>query len=376
MDVRVLDASFNHVDVIDDFRSIIWTDRYTTAGDFKMTIDAKSPNVGLLQKGVRLSAGTHGMKASNTLYADLDECEFTQEVMVVDTVEEKNTTSDPGVLTVSGYSLLGQLNERVAGANLLTGVAFDNAGYTGPMRVIETLVNDACGPGCYDYDNNHFPDIQVSQHISEALVDLSIKRGNLYERIVEIANAYSYGLDMVYYRRPEYAPGVSSIWFSVYKGTDRTSEQTAHTPVILGPGLDSLTETTELRSQGNFKNAAFVYGKDKFVTVELNEASPATGWDRRVLMVEATDLTGTTTTVTNKLKNRGLIELKKYQEVMAYDGELSVDCPFKYGVDFFMGDVVELRSPSGLKQKVRVTEYIRAQDANGYREYPTLTAIE
>jgi hypothetical protein len=55
------------------------------------------------------------------------------------------------------------------------------------------------------------------------------------------------------------------------------------------------------------------------------------------------------------------------------DGQIVPDIQFKYGVDYNLGDIVEVEAPSSTITKARVTEYIRTQDKEGERSYPTLT---
>jgi hypothetical protein len=40
-----------------------------------------------------------------------------------------------------------------------------------------------------------------------------------------------------------------------------------------------------------------------------------------------------------------------------------------------MGDIIELESLTGIVSKARVTEYIRSEDHNGEKEYPTISVI-
>jgi len=49
---------------------------------------------------------------------------------------------------------------------------------------------------------------------------------------------------------------------------------------------------------------------------------------------------------------------------------------FKYGEDFFMGDIVQVENEYDVKGTARVIELIRSQDENGYSEYPTFDEIE
>jgi hypothetical protein len=57
------------------------------------------------------------------------------------------------------------------------------------------------------------------------------------------------------------------------------------------------------------------------------------------------------------------------------DGETSPISEYKYGTDYKMGDILELESFTGALSKARVTEFIRSQDSNGEKAYPTISVI-
>ena len=67
--------------------------------------------------------------------------------------------------------------------------------------------------------------------------------------------------------------------------------------------------------------------------------------------------------------------LANHNYIRAIDGQTSPDSEFKFGEDYGLGDVIELESFTGNVSKARVTEFIRAQDKIGEREYPTISVI-
>jgi len=73
------------------------------------------------------------------------------------------------------------------------------------------------------------------------------------------------------------------------------------------------------------------------------------------------------------LVQRGRDELAKNRQVQAFDGELPVDSPYIYEVDYQLGDLVEMRNNDGVTNQMRVTEQIFVSDGQGERTYPTLT---
>jgi hypothetical protein len=67
--------------------------------------------------------------------------------------------------------------------------------------------------------------------------------------------------------------------------------------------------------------------------------------------------------------------LLNYTFTKAVDGEFVPQSPYIFGIDYFLGDVIELQGASGLIQNARVTEYIRSQDSTGEKAYPTVAVI-
>lgn len=76
------------------------------------------------------------------------------------------------------------------------------------------------------------------------------------------------------------------------------------------------------------------------------------------------------------LEQRGQEELTKYKPIKAMDGELPTNAKYRYGIDYELGDLVEMRNDDGLTNRMRVTEQIFVDDAQGERSYPTLALDE
>ena len=72
------------------------------------------------------------------------------------------------------------------------------------------------------------------------------------------------------------------------------------------------------------------------------------------------------------LQQRGRDELAKARPVQAFDGELPINSPYRYDVQYQLGDKVEMRNDDGVTNQMRVTEQIFVSDNQGERTYPTL----
>lgn len=76
-----------------------------------------------------------------------------------------------------------------------------------------------------------------------------------------------------------------------------------------------------------------------------------------------------------QLQRRGLEALATRKKKLLFDGELTAVNPFKYNVDYFLGDIITKSDENGVKALSRVTEYIWAYTQEGYKSYPTFTAL-
>lgn len=110
------------------------------------------------------------------------------------------------------------------------------------------------------------------------------------------------------------------------------------------------------------------------VVYSLDFDPTTNGFDRRVLLVKADDITDEDPLVASaKMIQKGKEELAKHRRLSAFDGELTNSSKYKYGIDYNLGDLVELRNEDGVTNKMRVTEQIFVSDKEGERSYPTLT---
>jgi hypothetical protein len=169
----------------------------------------------------------------------------------------------------------------------------------------------------------------------------------------------------------------SQLYFNIYAGNNRTAAQTDFPAVVFSRAFGSLTGITQLQSQVGYKNCAYVYSQNGATMVYAPSVDPTVaGFDRHVMMVQAqnVDSTLTGTALTAELTAQGLAALAQNAGSNALDGEVPQLTPFHYGIDYQLGDIVEMQDEDGGIEYMRVTEQIFAADNNGDRSYPTLTA--
>ncbi|HMS83608.1 MAG TPA: hypothetical protein PKD12_08160 [Nitrospira sp.] len=371
MDLYTLDSSFRKKDVIDEFVSAIWTERFLDAGDLVLSVDATQEN------RTKLAEGTFVALVG------------TDQVMLIESQDVQNN-----ILKVTGNTLDAFLNSRV----VIDSSTLDNAEYAytmTPGALMEYLIDNFAahgGPlgaplGISNWGYQAIPWLFTGLVAAGTAQTFSVKRGPLFDAIKEIGNASKTGWKLV----PINVTDASyTLDFSSYVGRNLCSDQSTYPLVRFSPSLDSLADVKELRSMAGYKTICWAISPGFDAASSLAGGSQYTGqalaypgalyengFSRRSMLVEIRDITAAN--VGNSFATyksvmdgyaRDALANNNYTKVV--DGEVVPQSEFKYGVDYFLGDLLELQDQYDFIQKATVTEYIRTQDASGYREYPTI----
>lgn len=346
MEIFTISNQYNNREtLIETFDSFIWTERYSSYGDFELVAEPSLTNI------QRLVPGT------------LVGFDQTDRIMIIDTVERTEDSEGKNSLKVNGKSFEYVLNQRIA-KNTLTSEDWQLSGT--PGGIIAYMVNKICVLGT-GISSNDIIDINVQDLTTiSSTYNMSIKSGTLYERVKEIADIYSLG-----FRVSNVIGGDRT--FQVYEGSDLTGPG----GVAFSEELDNLANTSLYTSHNDYKNVAYVLAKNGSVIVDIDgNVNPAvSGLDRSVLFVDATNIDlAAGASLTAVLIERGRQELAAHQHVMLFDGLVDPNGIFQYNRDYSLGDIVVFKGDDGVRQNMRVTEYIYTFDAEGYRAYPTLSS--
>lgn len=75
------------------------------------------------------------------------------------------------------------------------------------------------------------------------------------------------------------------------------------------------------------------------------------------------------------LRQRGKETLSENIEITSFEGEAEATIMFKYGVDFFNGDIVQVSDEYGHETRARVLEVVASVDEEGTSIYPTFISV-
>ena len=360
MELYILDSLFRRIHVIDQYISLIWTERFQTYGDFQLDIVSKYETRSLLTTDTYLA-----MNLSNY-------------IMRIESFEDDVDAQGKRLLVIKGRSMEAILLDRVAKESTSTLTVSPKWTLTNPPAdVARTVFHTVCVTGALDPGDvipvveGILPSLSAST-IPEPLdpITLDITPTTVYDVIsTKICQAWELGFRFLRY------DSTGQIYFDIFAGDDRTSGQTTLTPVIFGPQLDNLQNTKELTTIDKAKNVAYVYCNDGFEMVYPLGVDPTiAGFERRVLVISATDITSATTSnVSDALIQRGNEQLAAARMYQGFDGEISQNSQYVYGRDYNVGDLVEMQNIDGVANQMRVTEQIFVEDNQGFRSYPTLT---
>lgn len=357
MEIYTLDPLLRRERVIDRFESLIWTERFQTHGDFELDLFSTPENRGIFTASTLLA-----MNESNY-------------VMMVETIEDFVNSDGKKVLKVQGRSLEAILLDRVAKESLDDLTTSPKWTITDePADVARKIFHDICVTGILN-TQDVIPFINEGTFLSAGTIaepvdpiTVELEPMTVYEAIAQLCTVWNLGFRML--RNFD----MSELWFDIYPGSDRTTGQTTLAPVVFAPGLDNLQNTKELTTVENAKNVAYVFSPAGFEMVYPEDVDPdVEGFERHVLVVNASDITSDNPDVSAALIQRGKEELSKNRVYQAFDGEISQNSSYRYGIHYNLGDVVETRNADGVTNNMRVTEQIFVSDREGERSYPTLT---
>lgn len=358
MDIFILDSLYRRSKVVDRFQSLIWTERFSAAGDFELQTHSTFENRSLFTEGTRLAINA------------------SRRVMQVETVQDSLDDEGREILKITGYSLESILSNRLALSAMGDTTTYPKWTLTGTPKVIATkMFHDICVTGVLNpgdvipliNEGSLFPPDTIAPPPDSITYEVDPK--DLYTATKDICDLYLMGFRLV--RNGD----LGQLYYDVYTGSDRTSHQTTYPAVIFSPGLENLKNTSEFRSTAAWKNVAYVISPvGSQVVYAAGVDSTMSGFDRRVLLVNATDITDTDpVAAAAAMVQLGYQELAKNRQLSAFDGEVSQYSGYIYGVDYNLGDLIEMRNSDGLSNKMQVTEQIIVSDESGDRSYPTLS---
>lgn len=347
MEILVLNTNFESVVVVDNFKSMIWTDRYNSYGDFEMYLSMNSDVLGYIKQDYYL-----WMKESG-------------HYMIIESISIASDTEDGNHITVTGRSLESLLERRIVwGQKVLKGNLQDE---------IEILLSESIiTPSIEERKIGNFMfKASTDAKITELTIDTQFTGDDLYSVVKSLCEENHIGFQIVLDDNNQFI-------FSLYSGIDRSYAQTNNPYVVFSPSFENILNSNYYTSKVNLKNVTFVAGEGEGASRKTAIVGSASGLNRLELFTDARDISSDTesgrlteTEYNAQLKARGVKNLTEYTAKTAFEGEVEATRLFKYGKDFFIGDIVQIANEYGHEGSAYISELVMSQSEEGVSMYPT-----
>ena len=434
MYLAVLDESMIIQHICEDYKSVVWTERFHGFGDFKLVVPGTLENLRIYQLDYYLYT-----KGTNKL-------------MIIEQVELNTEYGKESLLTISGRSLESILDRRVMhpypiwdGTKLCMhertkGLVKDVIKhYTNLLfKQRDSLDTNheryVIGFGWYSVDE--LPDgirkgrpvssmdignIKVNAngnvrnmtqnagftHSSYDDVDPYIMEGSWYKLVQELTDLTMSGWAIEYNGEDPY------YWYGyTYNGVNRTFGQGERPAVVFSPKYDNLSKATYFKSKVSSRTKIFS-GAVKFTVptkltfsgeyldnngdsaMQNNSVTVGTkGLGLREGYLQSPSIEHTNGYMTStesgtkgvasidpesiyrQIAEQCNTELWKHMPIEMFSGEAAQQSMYVYNEDFFLGDFVQIQNEFGQQDIARVTEYIRtSSDSEGDVFYPTFESL-
>lgn len=352
MEVSVLDKTFQRICIIDTFESLLWTERFNGAGNFEVYTPV---DLALL------------VQAKQNYYAWLKDSE---QVMIIEEIQIASEVETGAHMTISGRSLESMLDRRIIWSQTILNGNLQN----GVKKLIdENVINPSIA-------DRKIPNFIFEASTDPAITSLSIRAqytgDNLYDTLVTICDAYHIGFKVTLNEKNQFV-------FKLYAGEDRSYGQSKNPYVIFSPQFENIIYSNYIESEKTLKNVTLVAGEDSGTSRRTRTVGSGKGLERRELYTDARDIQSETSEgkisdaeYNEQLDQRGRENLADHTVTKLIEGQVEAIKTFVYGIDFFKGDIVQLVNEFNMEAKVRVSEFVRAQDTTGYNTYPTFSVVE
>lgn len=354
MDVYVLDKDFSILDVCDDYKSIIWTTRYFSPGDFELYLPATDKNIMLL-------------KEDRYCVREQDRTNDTfKNVMVIQKVQITTSVEDGNYLIVTGQCLKSILARRIIWQQTTITGLFE-------LGIRKIVLENAISP---TISARKIPQLELGtlQGYTDTM-DKQVTGANLADFIEEMCTAYGIGWD-VYIQNKK-------MRFEFYKGEDRSYNQTVNPYVVFSPEFDNLLTTDYQYDKTDHRNVALVAGEGEGLDRTTVTVGTASGLDRYELFVDSRNTSSNDGEITaadyqKLLQEEGLENLSSDENSILENitGEVEASTNYTFGKDYFLGDIAEVFNEYGIATTPRIIEIIESEDDTGTYTIPTFSTWE
>jgi len=355
---------FEPIEYIEEFTSIIWTERWQKCGDFVLTLPSSSLRNfdsydDLIDKMLVLK--------NEKVPREGEKITYENEYMFIESYSVVYDADDVDTLTLQGKDLTSILARRIVwGQRVYTNQTIKqicndlvDSQIVNPEAVSSGNYRKIVGFSATNYDAD------------DIINNIQFTGDNLLDALIAVCGT-------------DYTPRIKTFYnnrfrFDLYKGIVR--------PIVFSQDLDNLERYEEIEDISEYKNAWLVGGEGEGIFRRYVDYSWEGGkyqrWGaglfRREKFVDARDVSSNDGEIGEAdynamLQQRGMD--KRLETWVERDGTAEiVTNNLKYKTDYLVGDIITIIDTLNNKHQARITEFIRCEDADGYKEYPNFEFI-
>jgi hypothetical protein len=343
-----MDEDLKQRDVVDVFKSLIWTKRYFTYGEFELYLPA-----------------------SEQITDTLDNCPYVcrdddDTIMIVENYEIQTDAENGDYYIVTGRSAESVLTRRIAWEQ--TNLNEEDAA-EGVYILLENNVTDPTDAA------RLIPHFLVDETFtSTEPLKMQVTGAELAETITNICKMFGWGWKVTR------AAGLGTRDDMVFTLYERGAVD-----VTFSREFDNLISSDYYQNSEAFKNVALVAGEGEGTErrrAVYNADPSAEGLERRELYVDARDISSNngdipTADYTAALQARGAQRLiDEHTNTYGFTGKVEPNTTYKYKIDYDIGNIVTVSNGYGVTAHPRIVEIIECWDDTGYTVCPTFETWE
>lgn len=349
-DIYILNSSDRDViDTVDKCESVIWTPRYFEPGDFELYVKADEKLLSLLQVDNYVTKSDSDM------------------VGIIERIELRSDPETGDHIIASGRCAKSLLDRRIVWSQTtITGTAENG--------IRKILSENLISPSLSYRKMENFV-LGASRGYTEK-ISTQYTGENVLDVVVNVCKQHGYGFKVVLNDEKNFE-------FVLYRGIDRSYNQTSNPFVVFSPEFENIVSSTYVHDKSKLKNACNVAGEGEGSSRKTCGVGSTSGLNRREMFVDARDLTSevddttlTTDDYNNLLIQRGVENLAENPETFESDGEVESILQYVFGKDYFLGDLVTVKNSYGVTTHPRVVGVIQSYDESGQKTIPTFSLVE
>ena len=345
--------TFTHELDIDYATSVIWNSKFQGIGNFEIYVRANSEIISFLNN-------------NEDVFFIRDDSEYG---MYVENYSITTSAEDGDYVTISGRSAEIMLLWRVVTLKSYT------AASTTAEGIIRDILNTSLIPGSIFTSDDFINFLSLeAAHGWEDYTTRQFTGKTVYNIMLDLCESFGYGFKFVW--------NGSGFTIKLYKGTDRSYDQSVNSYVIFSEEYDNLSSSEYIKNNTDYYNTAIVAGQGEgYERTIVNVFSDnCTGFKRRTMWVDARNSSKnqsggelTDNQYRKQLKDQGAAALAEHKQLESFSGEVFTEGSFQYGTDYFLGDKVAVQNQYGISGNATVVEITEVEDESGYRLVPTLS---